>query len=1303
MEQSQQHNVEPTDTSIIQEQADPVEAPIPSLAEEQANTIRKTVEAEKQAIVEQQLGESDTSITDVKEEEEESEEEGSGGVPDWLQTAVENAADWDKNPNVISDSLRLKKAIDNGLQKTLHSAITFPDFAKDLATYDKTGEMTPWNPKFIKKPEELGGAEGLVSNAVHYMSLIIPATAAASTVLPTTVAGGIVAGIGGSIFGVALSSNSRTDENLTTSIFREVPGLDFSSTGLPIVENVKVDFRKSPLYINEEDHPAVKWFKHIFEDLGLEVAFLGLGKAGKLAWKSWLKGGKSEVTQLTFKEVLDGLPKTQEGRIVKGLIKGSENREKQIAEAAAEQLELPGFGAYKNADLKQNIQGTVREQGKAFDILADATRKDPDNLFQATDSVITPSQAKRLANSPQGLDSKYLKEKAKELLGDARFNKLLTEAKVNSKTFKEFFEPAFERYQDLMGRNTSNMTAKQFWDPLLKSSKNRAGGMTAEDVLVADLINSSLFDEIRTKSNNAKLLAGVRDIFSKDGPMESIADRLIVGISNVKRAKILANSGEIKPAELAKRLSELKEETTDGVKLMMHLMKDSDSDDLAHAVLDVWSSSNKIRNWTDFDKWMRQKISGGEFDGRVRTGVLIKELQQVMINSMLLGAKTPQRAIWGTGFNTYLDQTNTTIGAAIRFALGKTDNTANLQSNIAALHGLIEVIPDAFKVFKKRLDVNFDKNIATVKSRFSHYSTKEHNWEMYGKWTDERGTDGDKVAFWIADIGHKLNIDRILSGVPRILRANDETWEFILAKSDAKRKAMLEVLSKQDVDTFPVINKKVLSEAQDKFYNQYLDEEGNLDISKDIFLKQRHQEVTLTESMDRYGETFQRLFDTLPALKPFYFFMRTGVNSLKVNTRNQPILAAMLKQQRQIAFGTVDDVAAGNLQKWGITNTEELEQAKALLWGRQAVGLGLVSIGVTKYLHNGLNGNGPQNRAMRKMWEDTGWERGRIEIAGKMVDLNLFEPWSIMFKAIADVGDNAGLMGDAWVEDRLSAIAWAVAGGATSNTFLQGANQMVDILSAQPGSRNMTISNIFNNQVPAANLRNTIGKTLNPGLLEIDNNIWDSIRRRNALTEHIAAEPLAFKYSILDGEKLKDYHPLTRMLNDWTIFNFTPKNDAGERFLHNSNYDMRMSVLSTPSLGSSVPALSLENHARLRSEFGRHIGETRINNLSLRDRLNILANDPKIKASIKAMKEDQRNGNHGYDAMKTYYHNDKIEIEFDRYRKKGWSKMIQQMRAGKYPELENLLNENLELTKQMRRRRYETQQEPTPIPLHLGR
>jgi len=173
-------------------------------------------------------------------------------------------------------------------------------------------------------------------------------------------------------------------------------------------------------------------------------------------------------------------------------------------------------------------------------------------------------------------------------------------------------------------------------------------------------------------------------------------------------------------------------------------------------------------------------------------------------------------------------------------------------------------------------------------------------------------------------------------------------------------------------------------------------------------------------------------------------------------------LQEIYDQTGNIYYRTISDEG----QPTGAVPVQELENAKSLLWGRQALGIGLVSLGVMKYLHNGLNGNGPQNRAMRKMWEDTGWERGRIEIAGKMVDLNLFEPWSIMFKAIADVGDNQGLMGDEWVEDRLSALAWIIAGNATSTTFLQGANQLIDIFSAQPGSRTRTISNIFNNQVP---------------------------------------------------------------------------------------------------------------------------------------------------------------------------------------------------------------------------------------------
>ena len=58
--------------------------------------------------------------------------------------------------------------------------------------------------------------------------------------------------------------------------------------------------------------------------------------------------------------------------------------------------------------------------------------------------------------------------------------------------------------------------------------------------------------------------------------------------------------------------------------------------------------AKSIQNVEDFDAFMRAKMRGGELNGSKDTGLLIKELEGVMINSVLSGPKTPVRAIMGT-------------------------------------------------------------------------------------------------------------------------------------------------------------------------------------------------------------------------------------------------------------------------------------------------------------------------------------------------------------------------------------------------------------------------------------------------------------------------------------------------------------------------------------------------------------------------------------------------------------------------------------------------------------------------------
>ena len=101
----------------------------------------------------------------------------------------------------------------------------------------------------------------------------------------------------------------------------------------------------------------------------------------------------------------------------------------------------------------------------------------------------------------------------------------------------------------------------------------------------------------------------------------------------------------------------------EAVNTMTTMMRETGDEELAGAVLDVFKVSNDIHNWKDFDAWMRQKIKGGEFNGKVKTGAMIHELQGVMVNSILSGPKTPLRAILGTTTNAYLNAFNEYVGS----------------------------------------------------------------------------------------------------------------------------------------------------------------------------------------------------------------------------------------------------------------------------------------------------------------------------------------------------------------------------------------------------------------------------------------------------------------------------------------------------------------------------------------------------------------------------------------------------------------------------------------------------------------
>ena len=158
----------------------------------------------------------------------------------------------------------------------------------------------------------------------------------------------------------------------------------------------------------------------------------------------------------------------------------------------------------------------------------------------------------------------------------------------------------------------------------------------------------------------------VIDPFGADGPMANIRDQLVYGIMNVKRSRYLMGSefrklqtkegaAQLSDAarkkltkEAKQRMKDMKLESERAVDMVMDIAKKTENKELADALIEVFSSSNKIQNWEDLHGWMSSKLLGGNLDGKKEDWYACQGASRCLVNSTLSGPKTPVRAILGT-------------------------------------------------------------------------------------------------------------------------------------------------------------------------------------------------------------------------------------------------------------------------------------------------------------------------------------------------------------------------------------------------------------------------------------------------------------------------------------------------------------------------------------------------------------------------------------------------------------------------------------------------------------------------------
>ena len=1182
----------------------------------------------------------------------------------------------------------LQSAFSGGIQDTASSIVTAPERLIDMATGEMQQEMkdggydSEWDDWFVDDANPIETKTwwgGLIRSATHFGTMGAAILAAA----PAAGAGATALGLGRAVtFAGGLMTNNWMRAAAVGAASDLASKYSQDANALQVLRD-RFGFIDTPLTTNDWDHPAVKTFKNVVEGMGI-------GELTNAIFKIMGKGAKRILPDGRQMDA-----SVEAG--VKSQTRVNSIDNQNLAKAKVELAERgTEFGAAKNPEIGNSWQGSPTSIENVMEVKR--AQKRIRSEWGAEDgspgSVSTPTDLELAAKS-RGLSDKALDAVYRTLKSDASYNEIRAALQEGGTTLREQSGDAIEAFHRLgLGRNAMDMSPAEYLAEFYENAMPHFEGtpsemleFTTKYVEAADLLTGSLLREIRDLGIVGREIADIADLGDIDGPAKALYDKLITTVAEVNRAKLIqspefiaigqANVRSPNRARVLQKkfvdqnMSVRVGESIDAFRLAFKIAGESADDDLFKGIFEVVSMNKDIHNLTDFDAWVRRKIKGGDFKGKPQTSLLLQELHRVMINSVLSGPKTPIRAIMGTSSATFLRPMAQVIGAGMRLPF--TGDVSTLRSSLASVNAMREAIPEAWNIFKTRLNSYWAGDVATIKSRFQEYTPGDEQWKVLEHWTENSGksTDGDKAAFRIANLARSLNDNKFLTYSTKIMAATDDTFGYILTRSRAKEKAVREALENGSKGKWIEIDPKTLREAEDRFLGEITDADGNI-IDKSVEFAKK--EVTLTTDLTGFAKGLDAAFQQTPWAKPFFLFARTGVNGLALTAKHTPGFNFLVKEWNDIAFAKPDGDLS-SLAKYGIFTPEDLSNAKALQGGRFAIGSSVIMMANMHFMNGGLTGNGPTDRQKRKVWMDAGYVPRSINIGGVWVGYDSFEPFNQILAGVADVGDHNQLMGEQWTEDQFQKMALVIAQAATSKSYLTSLQGFVDLFSGQPGQQNRVIASLLNNQVPLAGLRNEVGKLFTPHMRELSSGWGDAIRNRNLISENIAGGgALPIKYDLLNGKPVRDYDFVTRMYNMFSPVSLNLEQSAGRKLLFNSGYDVKMSTYYGPD------STDLTNSPVLRSMFQQYIG-----NQNIELQLNKLADDPRVQASIEQMNYDLDNGNRQLDPMKSYLHNQLIHQIFTRARKIAWAQMMQDR------DVQRQIEKGNELKLQQNRRLRETQ------------
>ena len=673
----------------------------------------------------------------------------------------------------------LKSAVLGGVQDTASSIQTFPERVVDTLSGEVSREkkekgyyQPEWTP-FVNEEDPIITKTWwgqMLRGVVHFGTMaagVTAATSAAGVTAPAWLSGAAGYGLmrAAGIGAISDVISHTTDGENALGMMRD-----------------RFGWMDTPLSTRDTDHPLMMKFKNIVEGMGIGILFdsaaMALGKGSKYARAQVAERGASVELQ-TIRKGIQELRKNEFG------FRASKNS--------------PVAGRHQGNHLSQDKDPfTVWERNKRVRTEWGAEEGSAGN-------VSTPVQRERIARET-GLTEELVVDTLSRLYSAEKFQSVLKAVDGNKKRLIEVFGDAIAAHQRItLGRNAAEMTAEEYLEEVLETSIkfdvtditgrkiDEITTITAQNVVVSDLVVSTLLQQLRDLGIAGREIGNWDNLLDIDGPADQILDTMLTAISESKRAKYtlsqeFRNLGAKRPAAIKEAVQQEVKDARETIQSILKIANKDEDGDLVLALFEAFSSMKTVNTVEDFTHWARKMIRGGEIEGKAQVGAMVRELQGVMIHSVLSGPKTPMRAIIGTSTATFLRPFAQAIGAGI--SLPFTGDTTTLRAGLSSINAMMQAIPESFELFKTKLNSYWTGDIATIKTRFAEYTQGDDNWEILRRFSEsDQATAGDKAAFAMANMSRNLNSNSFLTYSTKIMAATDDAFAYILGRAKMREKS----------------------------------------------------------------------------------------------------------------------------------------------------------------------------------------------------------------------------------------------------------------------------------------------------------------------------------------------------------------------------------------------------------------------------------------------------------------------------------------------------------------------------------